>query len=70
MKIVVTSTYENVDESWLQWYLARLRRQGYGIHAENLEANSYSEFESQDPTSLVVARTSYKLIPEIGGQHA
>lgn len=66
MKFVITTTYENVDDEWLDWYLKRLKAAevtpGSTGCADTVREDGYAEFSSKDPTSAVIATTSYEVI--------
>lgn len=66
MKVIVTSTYENVDKEWLDWWLKRLAAAevmpGSMSIVSELIKNGSAKFISRDPTSDVVATTKYEVI--------
>lgn len=66
MKVIITSTYENVDQEWLDWYLRRLANEnvlpGSTWIASDLKVFGKAEFSSKDPQSEVVATTKYEVI--------
>lgn len=62
MKLVLTTTYDNVDAEWLAWYIKRLGEGGLGVQAINLEKHGRAVLESNDPTSKATARTTYEVI--------
>lgn len=65
MKVIVTSTYENVDQEWLDWWLERLSVHsplpGGREAASTLQSETFSSFSSKDPTSDVIATTTYEI---------
>lgn len=62
MKITVTSTYENVDGEWLHWWLNRLMSlpENEAV-AHEIMNKGFASYTSKDPSSEVVATTTYKL---------
>ena len=67
MKVVITTTYENVDQEWLDWYLKRLAMSevlpGSMSLTEKIQNDGFAEFSSKDPESDVVATTKYEVKP-------
>lgn len=63
MKLKITTTYYNVDQSWLDWYLDRLANEqvmpGSTVIAEELRECGHAVFSSKDPSSSVTASTEY-----------
>ncbi len=66
MKIIVTTTYEGVDDEWLNWYCDELEKSGVphqirsGRALRKLEPYSFS---SNDPTDFrKKATTSYEVV--------
>lgn len=55
MKLVLTTVYENVDQDWLDWWLAEFGRR-YG--AKSLPHT----LTSKDPTSDVVGTTTIEVV--------
>jgi hypothetical protein len=64
MKVIVTSTYENVNLEWLGWWLNRLETlpENKAVVRELRETGSAS-YSSKDPTSEVTATTTYEVKP-------
>lgn len=63
MKVIVTSVYENVDQEWLEWWLLRIGtlRENERVVRE-LREGKVSAFSSKDPSSAVVATTTYEVV--------
>ena len=65
MKLTLTTTYENISEEWLDWYLNRLRNSGFPYvkkAADALEKGKSYSWSDQDPEDpKIVATTSYRL---------
>lgn len=65
MQVKVVSTYENVDEAWIEWWLKHLANEevmpGSTVIADELREADYAVFASKDPTSPVVAKTEYHI---------
>lgn len=61
MKITVTTVYENVDESWLVYFIGRLQNESVPVDFIELGAGYAVQFSSKDPTSHVEATTRYKV---------
>ena len=63
MTVEIKTTYENVDEKWLAWYLERLSNEqvlpGSTAIADELRTKNVATFSSQDPCSNVVASNQY-----------
>ena len=60
MKLVVKTVYLNVNKEWVEWYIDRLKNQSELMEVANyLEKERYASYMSKDPTSLVVATTTY-----------
>lgn len=53
MKLIIKTTYENVDKAWLAWWLDN-NGPNYGVNIRNPLPH---EMTSKDPTSEVVATT-------------
>lgn len=63
MKVRIETVYENVDRKWLKWYLKRLRTEGgLPIVAEELEECGHAVYASKDPTSDVMATSTYEVV--------
>ena len=67
MKFVITTTYENVDQDFMDWYYDRLTSQeshlpGAAEIVEELKACGYAAYASKHPTSDVVGTTEYQVI--------
>lgn len=66
MKVVITTTYENVDQAWLGWWVGRLESSegilGSVKVASTLLREGRAEWSSKDPTSEVIATTKYEVI--------
>lgn len=63
MTVKIISTYENVDQKWLNWWLKRLANEevmpGSTTIVEELRECGYAVFASKDPSSHVLATTEY-----------
>jgi hypothetical protein len=66
MRLKLTTTYDNVDQAWLDWWL---KNNGpiYGIQSDNVERDEWftHSVASKDPTSDVFARTVIELLPPV-----
>lgn len=69
MIVKITTEYKNCDEAWVSWYLARLANEnvlpGSIVLAGQLRETRYADFISKDPSSKVVAKTTYEIIDEV-----
>lgn len=65
MHVKVISTYENVDEKWLEWWLKRLNNEevmpGCTNVIKKLRETDNAHFTTKDPTSSVIATTTYQI---------
>lgn len=63
MRLEIKTVFENVDQEWLDWYLARLENEevlpGSTLIVKQLKEIHHAAFSSKDPSSDVVATTSY-----------
>lgn len=62
MRITIKTTYENVDEAWLEDWLTRVgKTPGLSIVAEELRECGHAVYVSKDPTSDCTGKTEYLL---------
>lgn len=65
MRVIVESVYENVDQAWVDWWLKHLDNEevmpGSTVIVEELKDCGHAVFASKDPTSNVIAKTSYTI---------
>lgn len=62
MRVIVTSTYENVDSEWLEWWLNRIAKFPENVEVvRELREGNTAAFSSKDPSSQVVATTTYEV---------
>jgi len=58
MELTLTTTYKNVDDEWIKWWL-KTNAHNFGLESDNVEPGE--EFQhsitSKDPTSNVIATT-------------
>ena len=64
MRIVIKTTYKNIDQEWLNWYIERLDKAGVPINFDEFKNGNRVSFTSKDPTSKAFATTEYLLIDE------
>lgn len=68
MKVIIETKYENADQEFVDWYLERLAVEevipGSTTISEELKESGHAVFVSKDPTSEVVATTTYRIIKE------
>lgn len=64
MKIVIITTYDKVTPSWLAWYAGEIAKQGNIPAAQGLLNVGQFSFASKDPSSDVIATTSYRVFPD------
>ncbi len=64
MKIIVITTYENVDEEWREWWLNRIAPTLGPEKIALLRRVGETYFQSADPTSPCTAKTVYKIIQD------
>lgn len=64
MKLVITTTYNNIDEEWLVWYKARMMMGPKELRkvAEDFKKNNKATYESKDPSSDVNGVTTYEVL--------
>lgn len=66
MTVKITTTYRNVDQEWLDWYLKRLANEqllpGSTSIADKLKDAGRAIFESSDPSSDITATTEYQVL--------
>lgn len=66
MTVTVITTYRNVDQEWLDWYLKRLANEqvmpGSTTIAAELRDCGHALFCSKDPDSEVIATTEYRVL--------
>lgn len=66
MKLKITTTYENFDKEWLDWYMKRLANEqvlpGSTSIVEQLQKDGAASFSSKDPEGPCIATTAYELI--------
>lgn len=66
MEMIITTTYSNIDQEWLDWYLKRLANEealpGSTLIIKDLKSCGQAAFTSKDPTSDVIATTEYEII--------
>lgn len=65
MKFIITTTYDRVDDEWLEWYLNRMENEevlpGCREIIKSLRKNLTASFVSHDANSDVVATTNYRI---------
>lgn len=61
MKVVVTTTYKNIDDDWIDWFVKRLKKQDVPIDFDAFERGQKVSFTSKDPTSNATAITKLKI---------
>jgi hypothetical protein len=61
MKITVTTTYEPIDQEWLEWYISQLKKGKVPIDFDAMKKGFPVSFTSKDPTSQTKAITIYTL---------
>lgn len=66
MKIVVTTTYQHVDEEWFDSYMNHLRSGPPEVRGivDHLIKTGRAAFRTPDPTSKVIGTTTYEVIDE------
>jgi hypothetical protein len=66
MKLIIETTYDNISEDWLKWYIKRMKNAevlpGSTKIADDLNVFGSAEFSSKDPSSGTIALTKYKII--------
>lgn len=63
MKLVLTTTYHDIDDEFVEWYIKRLRMAPeLDSVADQLQDFGRAEFKSKDPTSSVHAVTEYVIL--------
>lgn len=62
MKLIIETVYDNIDQDWLDWYCDRLDIAEVPIDISKFKIGLGVSFSSKDPTSEVIATTSYGLI--------
>lgn len=60
-KIEIHTTYENVDDGFLEDFIARTN---LGVHADNFRQGDAVVLASQDPEGEVTAITTWQVIEE------
>lgn len=65
MELQITTTYENINQEWLDWYYRRLANEevlpGSTSIVKELKIYGNASFVSKDPSSDVVAITEYQV---------
>lgn len=65
LKLTITTTYENVDQEWLDWWFDRLANEqvmpGSTVIVEELKECGHAVFTSKDPDSDVIGSTAYQV---------
>lgn len=61
-RLVLTTTYSNIDGPWLAWYVERLATHpDLKQQARDLLQTGRAVLENKDPTSRVTAKTVYEI---------
>lgn len=61
MRITVETVYENADEAFVAWWIARLKEQGIPVDTKALELGHKVMLMSRDPEGRTRARTFYQI---------
>jgi hypothetical protein len=66
MRLAITTVYENIDQEWLEWYMARIRREDNFVYQgerifQQLKDTDQAIVHSNDPNGNAKATTTYRV---------
>lgn len=64
MKFIIETVYENVNQEWMDWWLAQPKPKELKQSMEALSRNGNAFFISKDQTSEVKATTTWEVSNE------
>jgi hypothetical protein len=68
MRVRIETVFDNVDQTWVDWWLERLKTNpnmpGAALVVEKLKKKGLASFESKDPDSEVIACTMYEIVKD------
>jgi hypothetical protein len=66
MKFIITTTYEQCDQEFIDWYLERLKNEevmpGSMTIVDELKSANFASFTSKDPSGPTIATTTYEIL--------
>ncbi len=66
MKLIITTTYENINQEFLDFYLKRMENAevlpGSMKIVKELKKKGFASFVSKSPESLAIGTTTYEIV--------